>query len=185
MADTVVIGNRIPYRFFSTLGVGESDICTHAGSFHLALADAGIERYNVMKYSSIMPAIAEEVEKPIGYAHGSVLETIMAQVDVKHGERATAGIMYGWLHDRVTGDKFGGLVVEYMGHQKKKKAKQVLEQMLEELYTARQSDFVSRFELRPGKTSIASIVPMKKYGTALVALGFVEYIVPVIVEKKC
>ena len=41
----ITIGNRVPQDYFETKGVGESDITIHAGSYHLALKEAGIESY--------------------------------------------------------------------------------------------------------------------------------------------
>ena len=80
----VQIGNRIPQDFFVTSGVGESDITVHAGSFHLALREAGIERFNIMQYSSILPAIARETPRgSYNGMHGEVMETIMACADVE------------------------------------------------------------------------------------------------------
>ena len=117
MAD-IEIGMRIPKKYFEVTGKGESDNAIHAGSYHLALQDAGIEMANIMTYSSIMPGIAERVEKPgkEDIVHGSVLESIMAVAHANRGERATAGIIYGWLHDRRTEEKFGGLVCEHNGN---------------------------------------------------------------------
>src|SRR3990167_3241911 len=114
----IIVGNRIPRNFFWTSGIGESDITVHAGSYHLALKEAGIERYNVMVYSSIMPAIAIETDRPSydEVTHGSVLESIMAVASGKKGTRLTAGIIYGWLFSRKTGKKYGGLVAEYNGN---------------------------------------------------------------------
>ncbi len=171
--EKVVVGNRIPYEFFTVCGVGESDISTHAGSFHLALADAGIECYNIVNYSSILPRIAEEVVKPRKYVHGSVLETIMARVDGEKGQRLTAGIEYGWLVNCNSGKRYGGLVVEYMNHGTEQEAKMTLDAMLNELYGAADQ---KRFSLERRRTIITSFIPEKKYGTALVALGFVSYI---------
>ena len=77
---SLVVGNRIPRKFFWTSGVGESDITIHAGSYHLALKEAGIEKFNIMVYSSILPSIAVESSKPVNdeVVYGSVMETIMA-----------------------------------------------------------------------------------------------------------
>ena len=36
------VGNLIPHTFFVTKGSGESDLELHAGSYHMALYDAGI-----------------------------------------------------------------------------------------------------------------------------------------------
>ncbi|OGM98081.1 MAG: hypothetical protein A2817_01290 [Candidatus Yanofskybacteria bacterium RIFCSPHIGHO2_01_FULL_39_8b] len=177
----IIVGNRVPYEYFVACGVGESDNCTHAGSFHLALADAGIERYNLMTYSSILPAIATEVEKPIGYVHGSVLETIMARVDGEKSERLTAGIQYGWLIEGESEKKYGGLVVEYMGHGTEQEAQVELDEYLKELYSKADQQ---RLRLENRRTIIKSVTPSKKYGTTLVALGFVSYVWPVIEGKK-
>ena len=175
----LVIGNRIPRKFFWTSGIGESDITIHAGSYHLALIDAGIERYNVMVYSSIMPAIAIESEKPKygDIVHGSVLESIMAVSNGKKGERVTAAITYGWLFDKKTGKKHGGLVAEYNGHDEEEVARESVMGSLKEMY---ESGFSENFELRDIKMQLRSFVPKKKFGTAIVAIGFKDYIYPIL-----
>ena len=85
--QNILIGNRIPRKYFITKGKGESNITIHAGSYHLALLDAGIERYNHLTYSSIMPKGAIEVEQPENYVHGSVIETITAVAHSEKGQR--------------------------------------------------------------------------------------------------
>ena len=175
----LIIGNRIPRKFFWTSGIGESDITIHAGSYHLALIDAGIERYNVMIYSSIMPAMAVETEKPKygDIVHGSVLESIMAVANGKKGERVTAAITYGWLFNKKTGEKHGGLVAEYNGHDEEEVARESVTQSLNEMY---ENGFSENFELRDVKMQLRSFIPKKKFGTALVAIGFKEYIFPIV-----
>ena len=133
-SKTIVIGNRIPNRYFVTKGKGESDITIHAGSYHLALKDAGVECYNIMTYSSIMPGSAKEVEQPKQYVHGAVLESIMAVAHAKKGERATAGIIYSWLYDKETGKKYGGLVCEHNGNYSVDGIEAKLKDSLNELY---------------------------------------------------
>ena len=59
-----IVGNRIPKDYFITSGIGQSDIAVHAGSYHLALKDAGIEMANIMTYSSILPGMATEITRP-------------------------------------------------------------------------------------------------------------------------
>src|SRR3989338_1651839 len=130
----LVICNRIPKDYFWTYGVGESDITIHAGSFHLELKEAGIEAYNIMSYSSIMPGIAREVPKPEKYVHGAVLEAITAIANSPKVERATAGIVVGWLYNKKTNERYGGLVCEYNGSFNEEEAKQSLGMSLEELY---------------------------------------------------
>jgi len=178
---TVIIGNKVPKEFFITTGTGESDITVHAGSYHLALNKAGIERCNIMTYSSILPRIAKQVKKDQktidSLVHGSVMDTIMACATSERGERATVGIIFGWLYDKKTGEKYGGLVCEYNGHDSVKDAKMSLEASLNELYT---NGYSMRFELRKGKLTTQTFIPQKKYGTALVALCFMNYEVPVL-----
>jgi len=173
-----VFGNRLPKEYFVTKGKGESDITTHAGSYHLALRDAdGIEACNIITYSSILPAVAREIKRPKILTHGSVMETIMAVCNTTSGERATAGITYGWLYHKKTGEKYGGLVCEYNGNFSTIKAKEQLALSLQELYTNGYSD---DYELKNIKMITNSFIPKKRFGTALVALCFVNYIYPVL-----
>lgn len=173
----LLVGNRIPKDFFITSGAGESDITIHAGSYHLALKDAGIECYNIMTYSSILPGIACEVERPSRIVHGSVAETIMAVSNAKKGKRMTAGIIFGWLYDKLTGKKYGGLVCEYSENGTQKEAENSLKASLNELY---ENGFSEKFELKEVKLISKSFVAKKKFGTALVALCFVNYLVPMV-----
>lgn len=175
--QNLLVGNRIPKDYFVTKGKGESDITIHAGSYHLALKEAGIESYNIMTYSSILPGIATEIPKPEGLVHGSVMESIMAVSHSNKGERATAGIIYGWLFDRQTGEKFGGLVCENYGNETKEEIGGKLHQSLDELYY---NGFSEKFELRDIHLTVESFVPQKKHGTAIVALCFTNYIYPII-----
>ncbi|OGI12198.1 hypothetical protein A3K64_02595 [Candidatus Micrarchaeota archaeon RBG_16_36_9] len=172
----IILGNRIPKDFFVTSGIGESDITIHAGSFHLALKDAGIEQYNIINYSSILPGIANKIEKPEGLVHGSVMESIMACSHSKKGELATAGLIWGWLFNKKTGEKYGGLVCEYNGHDSEKEAKNILEKSLLELYDG----FLEDFELKSIEILIRSFVPKKRYGTALASICFVNHEFPVL-----
>ncbi|MBI2547739.1 pyruvoyl-dependent arginine decarboxylase [Candidatus Woesearchaeota archaeon] len=173
----LVIGNRIPRDYFVTKGSGESDITVHAGSYHLALKSAGIERYNIMTYSSILPAIATEVPQQGAMIHGSVMETIMAVAHAKKGQRATAGIIYGWLYDKQTGEKYGGLVCEHNGTISEQEVQRRLNASLQELYT---NGFSETYELRDITLKTESFFVRKKYGTALVALCFTNYLYPVL-----
>ena len=176
----LLIGNRIPREYFITRGTGESDITIHAGSYHLALKDAGIEKANIITYSSILPAIAQEIDKPAGYVHGEVMETIMAAAHGESGTRVTAGIIFGWLYNRKTGEKFGGLVCEHNGPYPEHEIVDLLKCSLQELY---KNGFEEDFELADTKIITESFVPHKKHGTALVALCFTNYVYPVISEE--
>jgi arginine decarboxylase len=172
--DILEIACRIPKNYFVTRGRGQSDITVHAGSYHLALRDAGIEMCNIMTYSSIMPKIATEVKKP-ALVHGSVMETIMAVQDAGRGKRATAGLIFGWLYDKKTNERSGGFVAEQHGNFSEKKARQLLHDSLGELYTNGYSD---KYDLRDIKYVIESFVPSKKFGTAIAAICFTSYVLP-------
>lgn len=173
----MVMGNRIPKEYFIAKGHGESDITVHAGSYHLALRAAGIEMVNIMTYSSIMPAIAQEIEKPDRLVHGSVVESIMAVGTAGRGERVSAGIILGWLYNRMTGQKFGGLVCEHNGCYSPAEIERLLQDSLNELYV---NGFEEDYYLRDKQIIAESFVPGKKYGTALVALCFTSYLFPVL-----
>ena len=175
--NKVLIGNRVPKDYFITKGVGESDIQVHAGSYHLALKDAGIEAFNIMTYSSILPSIAREIKKPGKMVHGSVMETIMAVSSAVKGKRATAAITFGWLYDKKTKKKYGGLVCEYNGPLSEKEACKSLNLSLKELYY---NGFSDKYDLKNITLITNSIVSKKKYGTALVSLCFVNYEVPLL-----
>jgi arginine decarboxylase len=175
----IITSTRIPMDFFITTGVGESDIQVHAGSYHLALKEAGIQGCNIMTYSSILPAIATEISKPDSdkLVHGSVLESIMANSTSKKGQRATAGLIFGWLHDKITGKKFGGLVCEYSGNGKEEECVDNLRKSIQVLY---QNGYSQKYDLKDMRVITRSFVPKKKFGTALVALCFVNYVFPVL-----
>lgn len=174
----LITGNRVPKDFFITSGSGQSDITIHAGSYHLALRDAKIERCNIICYSSILPGIANRIDfDPEKIVHGSVVETIMACATSKQGERATAAIIFGWLYDKRTGEKYGGLVCEYNGSKTEEYAIQELKASLQELYENGYSD---DFDLKDIEVHSKTLIPDKKFGTALVALCFVNYEYPVL-----
>lgn len=172
-----VIGNRIPKDYFVTQGRGESDITIHAGSYHLALKQAGIEMCNHLTYSSILPGIAQEVQKPNHLTHGSVMENISAVANAEQGQRATASIIFAWLYERKTGKKYGGLVCEYNGNGDPPIAEAQLRQSLQELYT---HGFAEDYILEYPRLITESFIVEKKYGTAIAAICFVNYIYPVI-----
>ena len=173
----VVFGNRIPHEFFITKGTGESDIAVHAGSYHLALKQADIESYNIITYSSILPKQAKAISKPNHLEHGSVMETIMAVGHFDKGVPGTAGIIFGWLYDKATNEKYGGLVCEYSGSVSKEEMGNQLNASLQELYT---NGFSEKYHLKDTQLIMDSFTPSKRYGTVLVALCFVSYIYPII-----
>lgn len=121
--------------------------------------------------------IARKVERPDYLDHGAVMESILTSCNAEKGQRASAGIIYGWLYDKITQDKFGGLVCEHYGNYDEKELNRLLEASLNELYV---NGFDDRFYLRDIERITESFVPDKKYGTALVALCFTNYVYPII-----
>ena len=173
----LIVGNRIPKDYFVTKGTGQSDLTVHAGSYHLALKAAGIEMCNIMTYSSILPSIANEISRPERLVHGSVMESIFSVCTVNKGDRATAGIIYGWLYDKKSHHRYGGLVCELYGDHDIKEIERRLHASVEELYV---NGYSEDFDLRDRRVITASFVPEKKYGTAIVALCFVNYQYPIL-----
>ena len=176
----ILIGMRIPRDFFVSSGIGESDITVHAGSYHLALKEAGIEMCNIMTYSSILPHCARRIDPPASLPHGAVMETILAVSTAAQGSRATAGISWAWLSDRMNGSVHGGLVCEYNGNLDEASARSQLHDSLFELYENGYSD---DFELGEPEFVSRSFIPAKAFGTALVSLNFVNYLIPVLDQK--
>lgn len=178
--SSIRIGNRVPHEFFVTTGVGESDITIHAGSYHLALLDCGVEMANIMTYSSILPRDAARVERPLreNIVHGEVMECIEAAASAQYGETASAGIIFGWLYDE--GEKYGGLVCEYNGSLSEELVRGHLREMLNELHT----NGYGHMSLRDIEVHTASVTPEKMYGTALVMLCFQSYNVPILEENS-
>ncbi len=179
---TILVGNRIPRHFFLTSGTGESPNHHHTGSYHHALGEAGIARCNIMKYSSILPKIATEVEKTPelleSLVHGSVMDIIEAKSEVGKGERATAGIIWGWLYDRETGQKYGGIVCERDGKNiDEKTIEEQLRASINELYERWYSE---KFKLKNVTPKTISFISRDDCGTALVALCFFDYEVPIL-----
>ena len=175
--NNILIGNRIPKDYFVTKGLGESNITVHAGSYHLALKSAGIEMANIMTYSSILPGIANEIPRPQHITHGAVVESIMAVANGRKGERLSAGITYGWLYDKQTNEKYGGLVCEHNGVYSEDEIKKLLNESINELYY---NGFSEQFDIRDINVITETCTPEKEYGTALVALCFTSYVCPVI-----
>lgn len=177
--QVAIIGLRVPRSFFITSGCGESDNQEHAGSYHIALERAGISKCNIMVYSSVMPKIAQEIEKTPQLLqqlpHGGVMETITAHGRGGNGVRATAGIIYGWLYDE-SGERQGGLVCEYSGNDTEEKAKDILKKSLVEVH---QNGF-KNLKLDYINLITESFVPKKKFGSALVSICFTDYEVPIL-----
>jgi len=173
MKKIISFRNRIPKDYFVTKGCGSSDITVHAGSYHLALKNAGIQMMNIMTYSSILPPIANKLSTPNEIKHGEVAEVIMSCCTKQKGEICTAGIIYGWLYDKNTKEKFGGLVCEREGSLTEIEMEDELRKSLNELYI---NGYSENYILKDEEIFIESFIPDKKWGTAIVALVFQNYV---------
>ena len=171
------VGNLIPETFFVAKGSGESDLEKHAGSYHMALFDAGIADFNIMTYSSVLPATArlvtmDEVDLP---PFGSELKTIMA---VSHGyqdEFVSAGVVYAWMYkDENFDEKAGGLVCEVSGRYRIEELEARLIRVINDLH----QKTYRRFYLGDLNFVTEGITIEKRYGTALAALCFTDFIMP-------
>ena len=172
-----IIGTRIPRKYFVTKGIGESQHTHHAGSYHLALEDAGIETQNIMTYSSILPKEAIEIDKPDSLTFGAVMECIMSVCDGQRDEVLSAGIAYATLYDE-DDNKIGGVVVERNGCYDEETLVEVLNNSIWEL---KNSSF-SKMRMDDVNYITQTFVPSEQFGTALVAICFVDYILPEIKE---
>ena len=173
------VGNLIPNTFFITKGSGESDLEKHAGSYHMALFDAGISDFNIMTYSSVIPATAhlvtmDEIDLP---PFGSEMKTIMA---VSHGyqdEFVSAGVVYAWMYkDENFDEKVGGLVCEVSGRYRIEELESRLIRVINDLH----QKTYSQYFLGELNFITEGIAIEKRYGTALAALCFIDFLQPVI-----
>ena len=192
MTKNLIIKCPLPKDYFETTGIGESDHQIHAGSYHLAMQQARIERANLIAYTSILPSTARRISITDGVKqiqHGSEMKIIQAaaHVDKKTGDkRATAAIMYGLLYKKGSKKHEGGLVCEYSGNGTVEDARQNLTSCLDGLYTNPDPDgksFSDEYELKDVRFLSSTVEPKKRFGTALCALAFVNYIIPVIAQE--
>lgn len=163
--------NRIPKEFFITSGAGDSDNQIHAGSYHIALHEAGICEYNIMSYSSVLPAISKEIKQQDAekMPFGSELMTIMSSVNGRRGDTISAGIILGWLYDGE--NKIGGLVCEVSGRFDENTLLIRLNASIHELH---ERTFAT-MKLKDLKIVARTHTVKRKYGTALCALCFTSF----------
>ncbi len=182
-------GPRIPTDYIATTGTGESDDGIlpdpyETFSYDLALLEAGIENFNVVYYTSVLPPESREValsKTKKYFHHGAVLETIMAKAGGLKGDTVAAGLGRVWaINDK--GDKIGGFAAEYERVYKGEivNADQAKEDAVEQLTKSLNHELSIRGLKQDGemKFSITSLRIKKKYGIALSALGFLNFIYP-------
>ena len=181
-------GPRIPTAYFVTTGIGQSDQGIppdpyETFSYDLALQAAGIENFNVVYYTSVLPPESYEVtlESVKSYFHhGAVLETIMAKTGGFRGDTVAAGICRVWATDG-TGKDIGGFAAEYERIYKKKVDREQAEADARRQLTASLQHELSIRGLRQKGEMVFNVAHLnieKRYGIALAALGFVNFIYP-------
>ncbi len=186
--DSMEFGPRIPTEYFVTKGKGESDEGIppdpyETFSYDIALRQAGIEDFNVVPYTSVLPPEAQEAPlqelKPT-FHHGAVLETIMAKAGGVKNQTVCAGVGRVWALNAV-GAKVGGYAAEYEYASDKIIAETVGERAARAQLTRSLNHELSiRGFKQTGemKFDVACLPIHKKYGMAIAALGFVKFIFP-------
>lgn len=179
-----IYGNRIPKDYFIATGAGETDLGSgndpwETGSYDLALLEAGIENFNIVKYTSVMPkeAVKRTYEdiKPFLH-HGAVLETIMAQMNGNQGDQICAGVVTCKIRIQKTQEEIGGFACEYVGHGSEEKAKEILHKTIKGVVNRRyKPDEVEIYDL---DFITKHLNVTKKHGTVLASINFVNHIYP-------
>jgi len=173
------VGCRIPKEFFWVIGWGESDVGIETGSYDAALTMAGIENFNIMLYTSVLPPEAVEVAALPDIHHGSVLEGIIA---VQHTDvpqtRITAGVLIAKVYRQSDQSYLGAFACEYAANGTLAEAEANLRQAMTEMFARRYSPTLYRLET--DKSVIRTFTPAKRYGTVLVGIGFSSYLSPVL-----
>lgn len=186
--------NRIPYQYFLSKGYGESDVGGgsdpwEASSYDAALAMAGIQNFNMIKYSSILPAEAKEISRPSALKKvrfGSVMESIFASMNGVKGDRITAALLVTRMHNK-SGKIIGSFCTEYMGNGTPDDAKKTLladcSRMIERRGYGKtnlkwKKKYISEDgkEFQPTHFVVQSLNIKKNYGSVIAGLYFVNYI---------
>lgn len=168
----ILYKNRIPKDYFVTKGTGDSHLSNTSGAYTLALQSAGIDHFNIICCHSVIPKDAIEIEKPESLEFGSILESIVSIATGTQGQTISAGLGVGWLVSKETKERYGGIVVEHNGFATKETIKRRLLGSLSEIFLAGYHDLYTLNDLH--FYTIQHEVK-KKYGCAVVCLGFVNY----------
>jgi arginine decarboxylase len=197
-----LFGNRIPYKYFVTVGAGESTAGSEGlpyetGSYDAALNDAGIENVNVVKYTSVIATRAKEISKEAGLKSiqwGEAMECIMAQANGPKNGLISVGVIITNVSDP-KGNHLGGFACEYSGTGNKEQAEISLSDsirgMIErrgmgkfpsnKLHLYRDNVTDKGFIIHPGfKFAFKSLRVKQSHGTVLAAICFTQYQYPVL-----
>ena len=181
----LLTASRIPEKYVVVTGGGQSNFGPgndpwETTAYDLALLEAGIENCNIVKYTSVLPPGATEIALADARAeglfhHGMVLECIMAQVNGDENQHICAGVgtFEVWDHNEF----IGGFAVEYEGGGSPEKAERLLDKSMQGLFERRYSGKVG-YRMDNKKFHTHDLVVDDKFGTVLVALGFVTFRFP-------
>jgi arginine decarboxylase len=181
-------GVRVPTAYIATTGTGQSDEGIppdpyETFSYDLALQEAGIENFNVVYYTSVLPPESYEISLAEGkqyFHHGAVLESILAKAKGDKGDTVVAGVGRIWAKDPGTGEQIGGFAAEYefVYSGEKVSAQKAEEDAKAQLLKSLHHELSIRKLEQVGevKFNITSLYIKKKYGVALAQLGFLGFI---------
>jgi arginine decarboxylase len=179
VSNSLEIGCRIAKNYFWVIGWGESDVGIETGSYDAALTMAGIENFNVMLYTSVLPPEATELLHLPDIHHGSVLEGIIAvQHTDRQGTPITAGLLLAKVYRKSDQSYLGGFACEYSANGTVEEAHANLREAMHELFARRYS--AALYRLKFGKSVVRTFTPGKRFGTILVGIAFSSYLSPVL-----
>jgi len=175
----VEIGCRIPKEYFWVIGWGESDVGIETGSYDVALHMAGIENYNVMLYTSVLPPETAELPHLPDIHHGSVLEEsslFSIPISREHGSR----LVCFWPRSIAiqTALTWADLHASMPATDRSKKRKPIYRKRCSSFFARRYKTRFYKLEFR--KSVVRTYTPEKSFGTILVGIGFASYLVPVL-----
>jgi arginine decarboxylase len=181
-----VFGHRVPRDYFTTIGWGDTDEGGGAdpwetGSYDLALEKAKIHNFNIVTYTSVIPAEAREItyeEARRTFHHGAVLETIMAAMNGSKGDRISAGVGWAKVRHRKDNRVLGGYAAEYKGHAHRNEVESILRDDLAGIFGRRFG--ADEYEMIDYKFIIQVHEVKKNFGSVLAAICFCSYIYPLL-----
>ncbi len=151
----------VPTGFYVTSGKAVNRI-SELNAFDLALCNADIAEYNLVRVSSVLPAKIRKVES-LELPRGAILHCVLAHMDGDEGETISAGIAYAFRKD---GE--GGYIAEGHGHLATEAMREILEWKMGEMASFRDVELGS-IEYLIEELS----VPMDHYGACVAALALV------------
>ena len=181
-------GCRIPCDYVVVSGAGQTSSGSSSdhwetGAYDIALLDAGIENFNVMEYTSVLPLESNEIsweDAQQYFHHGAVLETIKAQMNGTRGQVLCSGVGRMWVKHH--GKRIGGFAAEFEGNCSERVAIEALTESLEGIFERRYGGKQS-YEIEDMKFDTRELIVDEEFGTVFVAICFLNYIYPQIEEE--